>query len=362
MKRLKLLGLMCFSIFVISCATNSNNISIQENNNDLSTIIDHAKKAIVYIMASSIEKPETNPALSSACSGVVVESQHIITNFHCVYKMKYLKIFFWDENDWQEYDIEVVGEDPLADLALLKVPNREGNIPFLKISDKKIKEGEEVIAIGHPMGMAWTVTKGIVSSSDRYARHPFIKAIQTDAAINQGNSGGPLLNMRGEVVGINSLLVSKAGQNAGLGISVRGDVVKKSYESMLKNGIMDRPAIGVMISQLGSESQREKILKDSPKADQRFIPNTFGLLVGEDKTIPDNIKLWDTIIAINGNLVNNGVDLSDEVIKHEVGDTITLTIIRKKKFIKVDVELKVYEVPVEAMYKNRNNPMGAPKT
>ena len=361
MKRLKLIGLMCFSIFVISCATNSNNISIQENNNDLSSIIDHAKKAIVYIMSSSVEKPETNPALSSACSGVVVESQHIITNFHCVYKMKFLKIFFWDEEDWQEYDIEVIGEDPLADLALLRVLDKEGNIPFLKISDTKVKEGEEVIAIGHPMGMAWSITKGIISSSERFARHPFIKAVQTDAAINQGNSGGPLLNMKGEVVGINSLLISRAGQNAGLGISVRGDIVKKSYESMLKNGKVDRPAIGVMISQLGSESQRNKILKDSPKADQKFIPNTYGLLVNEDTTIAEGVMLWDTIIAINGNLVNNGIDLSDEVIKYKIGDIITLTLIRKKKFIEVDVELQVYEVPVEKMYQDRTNPMGTPK-
>ena len=170
------------------------------------------------------------------------------------------------------------------------------------------------------------------------------------------------MNMKVEIIGINSLLVSKAGQNAGLGISVRGDVVKKSYESMLETGIVDRPAIGVMISQLVSESQRKAILKEYPKADERFIPNTFGLLVSEDKKIADGVKLWDTIVAINDNLVNNGVDLSDEVIKYEVGDTITLTIIRKKKYIKVDIELQVYEVPVESMYKNRNNPMGAPKS
>ena len=84
--------------------------------------------------------------------------------------------------------------------------------------------------------------------------------------------------------------------------------------------------------------------------------------MSEDKKIADGVKLWDTIVAINDNLVNNGVDLSDEVIKYEVGDTITLTVIRKKKYIKVDIELQVYEVPVETMYQNRNNPMGAPKT
>ena len=358
MKKLKLIGLMCFSIFVISCATNSNNISIKENINDLPSMIDRAKQSIVYIMSSTIENPETNPALNSACSGVVVESQHIITNFHCIYNMKFLKIFFWDKQDWQEYDLEIVGEDPLADLALLKVPDRKGVLPYLKISDTIVKEGEEVIAIGHPMGMAWSITKGIISNDNRYARHPFIKAVQTDAAINQGNSGGPLLNMKGEIVGINSLIISRAGQNAGLGISVSSDVIKKSYETMLKYGKVDRPAIGVMISQLGSDSQRKTILNQYPSAEERFIPNTYGLLVSEDTSIAEGVKLWDTIIAINGNLINNGVDLSDEVIKYEVGDTITLTIIRKKKYIKVDVKLKVYEIPVEELY--QKNPMGAP--
>jgi len=359
MKGLKQICLMCFSIFVISCATNSN-ISVKENNNDLPSVIERAKQSIVYIMSSSLKDPAINPKLNSACSGVAVDSQHIITNFHCIYKMKYLKVFFWDEEDWQEYDVEVVGEDPLADLALLRVPDREDQIPFLKFQERESKEGEEVIAIGHPMGMAWSITKGIISNTDRYARHPFIKALQTDAAINQGNSGGPLLNMKGEIVGINSLLISKAGQNAGLGISVRGDIVKKSYKSMLKFGGINRPAIGIMISQLGSDSQREKILKENPKVDQRFVPNTFGLLVSKDDPIPENLKLWDTVIAINDNLINNGVELSDEIIKYDVGETITLTVIRKKKYIKVDVTLNIFEPPVDEMYRDRRN-MGAPK-
>ena len=312
-------------------------------------------------MASPLKDPTINPKLNAACSGAVVESQHIITNFHCIYNMKYLKVFFWDEEDWEEYDVEVVGEDPLADLALLRVPDRKDYIPFLKFQEGESKEGEEVIAIGHPMGMAWTITKGIISNTDRYARHPFIKALQTDAAINQGNSGGPLLNMKGEIVGINSLLISKAGQNAGLGISIRGDIVKESYKSMLETGGINRPAIGIMISQLGSESQRDKILEENPKADQRFIPNTFGLLISKDDPIPENLKLWDTVIAINDNLINNGVDLSDEIIKYDVGETITLTLIRKKKYIKVDITLNIFEPPVEAMYREQFNPTGGPK-
>jgi len=145
-----------------------------------------------------------------------------------------------------------------------------------------------------------------------------------------------------------------------LGIAIRGDIVKKSYESMLKFGGINRPAIGIMISQLGSDSQREKILKENLKADQRFVPNTFGLLISKDDPIPENLKLWDTVIAINDNLINNGVELSDEIIKYDVGETITLTVIRKKKYIKVDVTLNIFEPPVDEMYRDRRN-MGAPK-
>ena len=356
MKILKLLGLMCFSIFIISCATNSNNISVQETyKNDLPSVIERVKKSIVYIMSSRLENPSDDKTQNSACTGVIVESQHIITNFHCIFKMKYLKVFLWDKEDWQEYDVKVVGEDPLADLALLEVSSKKTQLPHLTFATEKAKEGDNVIAIGHPLGMAWSITKGIISNTDRYARHPFIKALQTDAAINQGNSGGPLLNIKGEILGINSLLVSKAGQNAGLGIAIRKDIVKDSYGSMLKSGTIERPAIGVMISQLGSESQRNKILKEYPKADQRFVPNTFGLLVSKDDTIPENIKLWDTVVAVNGSVINNGLDLADELIKYKIGEKVALTIVRKKRYLNIDVKLKVFEVPVEAMYQQIQN-------
>ena len=102
----------------------------------------------------------------------------------------------------------MVGRDPLADLALLEVIDPPKTVPPLRFAEELPKNGEDVFAMGHPMGMAWTVTKGIISSTDRHARHAFIKALQTDAAINVGNSGGPLLNMKGEIVGINTLIIS----------------------------------------------------------------------------------------------------------------------------------------------------------
>ena len=203
------------------------------------------------------------------------------------------------------------------------------------------------------MGMAWTVTRGIISSTERYARHPFIKTIQTDAAINKGNSGGPLMNMRGEIVGINALIISRISENAGVGLAIRGDIAKNSFESMLATGRVDRPAVGIMIMPLTTKPQRKAVLKEFPKLKPEFVPNTFGVFVRPSDTIPKGIKKYDTIIGINDKMTNDGLQFSDEIYKYRIGETITLTIIRKKRFLKVDVPLKVFPVDIEAMYAQR---------
>ena len=350
MKILRLLSLMCFSIFVISCATNSNNISVKENKNDLSSIIERVKESIVYIMISELEDPAIDPAKNSACSGAVIENQYIITNYHCIHNQKYIRIFYWDENDWEQHEVSIIGRDPLADLALLEVTDKELPVPFLKFAEGELKTGDEVFAVGHPMGMTWTVTKGILSNTDRFARHPYVKAVQTDAAINKGNSGGPLLNMKGEIVAINSLMISKVNENAGLAISIRADIVKHSVKTMSEHGIVDRGALGIMITPLGDERQRNKILKKNPTVNQKNIPNTLGLLISEDKPIPEEFKLWDTVVAINGIPINNGIEFADEMSKYEIGKKVSVTVIRRKRFIQLDVMIKVFEVPVDKMY------------
>ena len=350
MKILRLLSLMCFSIFVISCATNSNNISVKENKNDLSSVIERVKESIVYIMISELEDPAINPTKNSACSGAVIENQYIITNYHCIHNQKYIRVFYWDENDWEEHEVSIIGRDPLADLALLEVTDKEIPVPFLKFAEGELKTGDEVFAMGHPMGMTWTVTKGILSNTDRFARHPYVKAVQTDAAINRGNSGGPLLNMKGEIVAINSLMISKVNENAGIAISIRADVVKHSIKTMLEYGIVDRGALGIMITPLGDERQRDKILKKNPTVNQKNIPNTLGLLISEDETIPEELKLWDTVVAIGGVPINNGIEFAEEMNKYEIGKKVSVTIIRKKRFIQLDLMIKVFEVPVDKMY------------
>ena len=353
MKNIKYYSLICFFV-IFSCVPFS--ISAQET---FESVIERVKKSVVLLSTNPNVDPETNPKKTGLCSGVVVDDiGHVLTNFHCVYNQNYIRLYYYDENDWQNYEVNVIGLDPLGDLALIKVLGKEEPIPHLPFAEdaEKIKAGTDVFALGHPMGMVWTVTKGIVSSTERYARHPFIKAIQTDSAINKGNSGGPLLNMKGEIVGINALIISRISENAGISLAIRGDIVKKSFESMLASGRVDRPAVGIMIMPLAQPKQRKKIIKEFPKLKEKFVPNTFGIFVRPDENLPKGMKKYDTIVGVNDVMTNDGLQFSDEINKYNIGDTITLTIVRKRRYLKVDVPLKVFPVDADAMYSKIKTP------
>jgi len=368
MKSIKYFSLICFFIlcipFNISAIENDNVLVTARDELKFESVIERTKKSVVLLSMNPNADPETDPKQSGLCSGVVVDDiGHVLTNFHCVYKSNYIRLYYHDIDDWQNYEVNVIGLDPLADLALLKVIGKEEPIPYLKFAEDagEIKAGTDVFALGHPMGMAWTVTKGIVSSTERYSRHPFIKAIQTDAAINKGNSGGPLLNMKGEIVGINALIVSKNQQNAGVGLAIRGDIVKKSFDSMLITGRVDRPAVGIMIMPLAQRKQRDKIIKEFPKLKSEFIPNTFGVFVRPDENLPKGLKKFDTIIGVNGEMINDGLQFSDELYKYKIGETVTLTIVRKRRYLKVDVPLKIFPVDADKMYSKIRIPPQIPK-
>ena len=361
MQNIKTYGLICFSIIIFLCTTN--NISATENDNVLvearddlkfETVIKNAKESIVLLSTSPYKESDIDSTQTGLCSGVVVDEQgYVLTNFHCIYKQKTIKLIYHDRDDWQTYDVEVIGTDPLADLALLKVLGKEEKIPYLKFASdmENTPAGTEVFALGHPMGMIWTVTRGIVSSNARFIKHPYIKALQTDAAINKGNSGGPLMNMKGEIVGINALMMSRTNQSAGVGLAIRGDVVKDSYDTMLVHGKVDRPAVGIQVMPVGIKKQRDVILKKFPDLKPEWVPNTRGLFVGsENKDNPKNIKQFDTIIGIGGVLVNTGLQFSDELIKYEVGDTIFVMIVRKKVHLTVETTLKVLPVETEKIF------------
>jgi len=371
MQNIKLFCLICLSTILFSCATF--NISAKDNNVVLGSdnkpvkfesVVKASQESIVLLTTSPFEDPTIDTSQNAVCSGVIVDEQgHVITNYHCVHNQKSIILYYYDRKDWGEYKVKIVGTDPLADLALLKIIDSDKKLTPLKFAKntEKLEIGTEVFALGHPMGMAWTVTKGIISSNERYARHPFVHALQTDAAINKGNSGGPLMNMQGEIVGINALIISRISENAGVGLAIRGDIVKKSFESMLVTGRVDRPAVGIMIMPLAQVKQRDKIIKEFPKLKPKFIPNTFGVFVRPDENLPKGLKKFDTIIGVNGEMINDGLQFSDELSKYNIGDTITLTIVRKRRYLKVDVPLKVFPVDADKMYsKIKTPPMPTP--
>ena len=347
MEKLMRVFLLCFSILFFF------SVSVQAITKE---VVEQVRKSVVLLSINKLENPPVD-ARNGLCSGAVINEQgHILTNFHCVYEQKTLLMYYWDEEDWHEYKVEVIGIDPLADLAVLKVIGLKRKVPYLKFADNEgIYPGAEVFALGHPMGMAWSLSKGIISSIERYARHPYVKSIQIDAAINKGNSGGPVINEKGEIVGIASLLVSRTSQNAGVGIAIRADVAKHSLAEMLATGKADRPALGVMIIPLyGKANQREKIIKNNPSINTS-IPNTYGLMISDKNKpinpLPKGLRAWDTIIGINDIAINNDVEFADELVKYKIGDIISLNILRDKRFIQVDnITLKIFPVPIEVLY------------
>ena len=348
MEKFKLFVMLCFSMLIFFVNP------VQAINKE---IIENVKRSVVLLSVNKLKDPPLNTP-NALCSGMSInEKGNILTNFHCVYGQETINLYFWDENDWTEYRVKVIGEDPLADLALLEVIGLSRKVPYLKFAESEdIYTGLEIYAFGHPMGMAWSLSKGIISNNDRYARHPYIKSIQVDAAINKGNSGGPLINEKGEIVGVATLMVSRSNSNAGVGLGVRADIAKKSLAEMLLTGKVERPALGVMVISLnGKESQQKEILKKHPSINTT-IPNSYGLLISDDNEpinpIPKGLKAWDTIIGINDVLINTDVEFADQLIRYKVGETISVNIIRNKRYMTVgDITLKTFTVPTDKLYK-----------
>ena len=364
MQNIKLFCLICLSTILFSCtllniSATDNNVIVGSNSNEepvkFESVVKTSQESIVLLAISPLEDPTVDTSQNGVCSGAIVDEQgHVITNYHCVHNQKSILLYYYDRKDWGEYKVEVVGKDPLADLALLKILDSDKKLTPLKFAKntEKIGVGTDVFALGHPMSMAWSVTKGIISSNNRYARHPYIHALQTDAAINKGNSGGPLMNMQGEIVGINALIISKISENAGIGLAIRGDVVESSYKSMLETGTVSRPAVGIQIMSLGHPRQRKLVLKKFPNFNPDHIPNVSGMFVSDatDKDLPKGIDKYDTVIGINGELFNDGVKFSNLLENYKVGEKITLTLIRKGRYRLVDVVLKEFPVDVEKLY------------
>lgn len=259
----------------------------------------------------------------SSGSGVIISSNGLIaTNNHVVEDGDELEVTFFDK---KKLKAKVIGTDPSTDIALLKV---EGvDLPHLKLADSdKVQVGEWVLAVGNPFNLTSTVTAGIVSAKGRNidvlsGEYSIESFIQTDAAVNPGNSGGALVNTDGELIGINTAILTRSGRYEGYSFAVPSNIVEKVVKDLSEFGMVQRGFLGVNIGDVTQEI-----------ADRYNLNNLNGVLITRvnlgSAAFEAGLKKGDVIVDINGNEVNSTPQLQEQVAKFRPGEAIDITYIR----------------------------------
>lgn len=277
------------------------------------------------------------PKKEGAGSGVIISQDgYIVTNNHVVDGADELTITLSDN---REYSARIIGTDKSTDLALIKI--NANNLPAIKIiSSDDIKVGEWVLAIGHPLNLRATVTAGIVSAKARSLGANGVESfIQTDAAINQGNSGGALVNVRGELIGINAMLTSPNGSNIGYGFAIPTTIMNKVVADLKEYGTVQRGLIGI-------QGQDVRIYLDAQKEQQKEVDlgTNEGIYVAkvvDDGAAADaDMREGDVIIALDGQKVSKMAELMEHLAAKRPGDKVSVTILRKKSKKNLEVILK----------------------
>ena len=260
-------------------------------------------------------------------SGVVVDrAGYILTNNHVVDKADRIQVKFMD--DPTEYDAKVVGVDAATDLAVIRVEGKKDLTPAKIGNSDAVQVGDWSVAIGSPFGFQATVTAGIISAKERDVdpTMQFQHFLQTDAAINPGNSGGPLLNIRGEVIGINTAIASRSGGYQGIGFAMPINMAAKVYNDIIKTGKVVRGSIGVSFTPSDTDQARN-LLKAYGVNQGVFIQQVAPGGPAEKA----GLKAGDVIVALNGKPVRNGGELVDTVTSTAVGSPLSVTVFRESK-------------------------------
>ncbi len=268
-------------------------------------------------------------------SGVIISADgYIITNNHVIEGAESVEVKL---NDNRTFTAEVIGRDPATDIALLKI--KSDNLPFIKYGDsEQLRLGEWVLAVGNPFNLTSTVTAGIVSAKGRSFTMPdgtyrLESFIQTDAALNMGNSGGALVNTKGLLVGITSAIISPNGAYAGNSFAIPVSIVKKVVEDLKEFGEVQRALIGVNIKDVESADAEKQNLKEVKGV---LVTN----IVENGSAEGAGMKVNDVIVKFDGVQVNSVPELQEQVGKHRPGDKVSITYIRGGKENTVPILLK----------------------
>ena len=302
--------------------------------------VEKARDATVLVATRN----ENNQMGNGFGSGVVIsETGIVLTNYHVIHRAEVIRVWFYDPTDSNYSFAKVIGIDPVADLALLQL-ELDPDLPppvYLEIEQETPVIAESVVAIGHPVGLQWSVTTGSINHQARPGKiTPYVNVIQHSAEINKGNSGGPLINENGDIVGINTYMLAPDGQWAGVAYAIRGDTVYDSVEQMLDDGDVTYAAFKIRLLNL-SEFLAKGIAKEYP--DEKDVPNTFGLIAievkEEDWAYEHGVRSFDTFVAVEGFPINTLYDLKKIIKGYRPGDMVTVIYIRDKHFRIMDYEL-----------------------
>ena len=278
-------------------------------------------------------------------SGFIFDSSGIIvTNNHVIEGADEITVIMQDQ---KEFKAELLGRDPKADLAVLKI--NPGNTPLKSISwgnSNKVRVGDWSIAIGNPLGLGGTVTAGIISAISRdIGNGPYVKFLQTDASINRGNSGGPLFNIKGEVIGINSAIISQSGGSIGLGFAIPSSSAKKIVKQLRDYGRTKRGWLGVQITPVSKDIAESLGMPDEKGA---FVSN----LNPEGPSKIAGIEEGDVILTFNNIDIIKMTDLPRVVAESDVGSFSVVKVWRKNKIIEITVKLG--ELPEETYVERKS--------
>jgi S1-C subfamily serine protease len=336
-------------------AASSSNLSINE-------IYRHSAPGVVQIVSTEgatqsndpfFGTPFTQPGQQALGSGFVLDKEgHIVTNYHVVQGATKIQVGFSNN---ASYSAKVVGSDPSTDIAVLKVDARSRALTPLPLGDSdRVGVGDEVVAIGNPFGLDRTATAGIISAIQRRITAPngfsIDHALQTDAAINHGNSGGPLIDARGDVIGVNSQIEtggSNGQGNVGIGFAVPSNTVKEVVAQILKTGTVQHAYLGVTLQDISGSAARVFHLPVTAGVLVESVqPGTAaakaGLKAGTNHTTvagEDYVMGGDLIVGVGATTIHSTDQLRDVISAHKPGDKLTLRIYRGSKKISVTVKL-----------------------
>jgi len=348
------------SIFHSSNSASNNAATFAEGS--ISEIANSVSKSVVSIITNTSTTGSffTGQVSQAAGTGFIISSDgYIATNKHVVANATKIGVILDDGSTYE--DVELIGTDPINDFAIIKIKDVKDLTP-IKIGDSKTTNiGQQVVAIGNALGTYQnSVTSGIISGkgrsltasdSSRTTYETLSDMIQTDAAINGGNSGGPLVNAAGEVIGINTAYASQ-GNNVGFAIPINS--VKGIMAGVLKDGKFERAVLGVRYQTITPLIAKEKKLDVTAGAYVKGSNNASAVIKGSagDKA---GIKDGDIITAVNGTKIGTAGSLGSLIGEYAVGDTVKLEVYRDKKYVQLDVKLEAYDADSAKVTTNKKS-------